>query len=352
MTRYSLRCFQSQRSRKCSLAVFLAASALLAFGCASTSSSFPPGCLPIGDTCIDPIRLNMPPLIDHAVLRLAVLPLSENGVPAEIKSTAGQTAISMKKSFPRLEIVERSRIDIAMRELEFQASGRVRDDNFVGVGRMLGADHVFVYEITSALDRDLQAVQRTGGSALASCSGKLIHVQTGTVVFQEAFELGAILPPPLPGKHYTYSNIGERLKLDAMRWAIQTLFAQLVEALVPSPIGAMLSAIQDSNRVTVFAVMFVGPAYNAGLRQGDIITAVDGIPVHGVGDPVLRDLDMIPRELVHMTIEREGREQTLAVRPVRRNRTEKSFRPLTEQEELEFRRRLEKERASSPPAKP
>jgi S1-C subfamily serine protease len=86
-------------------------------------------------------------------------------------------------------------------------------------------------------------------------------------------------------------------------------------ALLPSSDGSFVSSEQGSNRVKVDFVLINSPAYNAGLQQGDIITAVDGIPVRGIGDRALRDLDIAPRELFHYTIERQGQEQTLAVRP-------------------------------------
>jgi C-terminal processing protease CtpA/Prc len=68
--------------------------------------------------------------------------------------------------------------------------------------------------------------------------------------------------------------------------------------------------------------MIGGPAHDAGLQGGDLIIAIDGILVRGIGDRVLQDLELIPRELVHMTIQRKGQEQTLAVRPLKRQSTE------------------------------
>ena len=320
MTRYFRRCFQSQRTLGSFLVAFLPALVLLVSGCASSpSSSCPPDLEPRGVVCRYPIRGSMPPLIDYAVLHLAVFPLSENGMPEQIKSTAGEAAIELKKSLPRLQIVERSRIDLALRELEFQASGRVRDDNFVGVGRMLGADHLFIYQVTVDRDSDLQAFRRTGGFIHATSSGKMIHVQTGAVVFQQMVEASAILPPPPPGLWWMNP---EGLKLDTMIEAIITLFAHLETALLPAPIGAMWYSDQGSNRVKVHCVMNGGPAHDADLQRGDLIIAIDGIPVRGVGDRVLQDLQLIPRDLVSMTIERNGQEQTLTVRPLKRQSNE------------------------------
>jgi hypothetical protein len=285
------------------------------FGAASPSSSCPPDLEPRGVLCRYPIHGAMPPLIDHAILRLAVFPLSENGVPEQIKSTAGEAAIELKKSLPRLQVVERSNIDLALRELQFQASGKVRDDNFVGVGRMLGADHLFIYQVTVDHDGDIEALRRRGGLIRATSSGKLIHVQTGAVVFQQMVEMSAILPPPRPGLWWMDT---EGLKLGTMVEALITLFAHLETALLPAPIGAMWFTDVGSNRVKAHCVMHGGPAHDAGIQRGDLIIAIDGIPVRGVGDRVLLDLQLIPRDLVSMTVERNGQEQTLIVRPLKR----------------------------------
>jgi len=372
MTFYFPRCFQSQNTRKCSLAVFFAASVLLAFGCASTSFQNHPGCEPLTDViqsgpgkpydlrveglrCLNPLLAYMPPLINHEVLRLAVIPSNDTvvqGLPQplqeEIRAFVEMQAQDLKASFPRLEIVERARIDSVIRELKFQASGLVKDDNFVGVGRMLGADHLLIYHARVGVDRESEAFIRAGGHLRATVYGKVIHVQTGAVVFQQTSERSVYYRTP-PNVGMTVTMPSDYLRVSLVKDTLPGLFFALYAASVPSPDGSFVTKEKDSDRVIVDFVLIGGPAYNAGLRQGDIITAVDGIPVRA-GDPVLRDLDMIPRELYHLTIQREGREQTLAVRPVRRNSIGKSL--LTEREELEFLRRLEKERASSPPAKP
>jgi len=119
----------------------------------------------------------------------------------------------------------------------------------------------------------------------------------------------------------------EGLKRVTALLALTGLLESLDEALLPSPTGIIWGDDPGGNRVKVLEVLTYSPAYNAGLQRGDIIIAIDGIPVHRGGDKVMQDLEMIPRELVHITIERKGQEQTFAVRPLKRNSMEATSSP-------------------------
>ena len=293
--------------------------------------------MPFGDyqimSCFFPISAVMPPPIDQPVLRLAVIPMSKNdaqGLPQslreEINTEMESATYNLKHFFPHLEIVERTRIDVAIKELEFQGSGLVRDDNFIGVGRMLGADHVLIYQVTANSDADIKYIQRRGGFLRGIASGKLIRVQTGTAVFQQAAQQQSFVRPSDIGTEWVVAGI-EGLKRATALLALNGLVQSLAEALMPSPTGILWDAERGGNRVKVLEVLSYSPADNAGIQRGDFIIAIDGIPVRGMGDRVLQDLEMTPRELVHITIQRNGREQTLALRPLKRNSLEKSSSP-------------------------
>ncbi len=285
------------------------------FGSAATATasfSCSPGLEQAGVLCREPIRASMPPLIDHAVLRLAVFPSDEKEIPEKINLIAEEAAVEMKRYFPRLQIVER-------RYLELQVMAMMRDENFSGAGRMLGVDHFFAYKAVGSIDDDVQVFQQAGGTLRARSSGKMINVQTGTVVFQQTVEMTAVLIPPPPGRWWSSP---ESIKLDLMKEVIVTLFAHLEAALLPAPIGAMWVADKGHNMVKAHCVMYGGPAHDAGLQRGDQLVAIDGVLVHGVGDRVLQDSQLFSRDLVSMTIKRNGQEQTLVVRPLKRQSSE------------------------------
>jgi len=55
----------------------------------------------------------------------------------------------LKRHYPSLTIVERSQIRDLQKELAFQHSGRVRDEEVVRAGRMMGVDYVGIYHLDS-----------------------------------------------------------------------------------------------------------------------------------------------------------------------------------------------------------
>ena len=321
----------------------LAALALVLSGCVSYPRySLPPGCNPhdgaFGDhpdaICFFPASVFMPSLIDHPVLRLAVIPMDKNdllGLPQsvreEISSLMESATHSLKNSFPRLEIVERAHIDVAIKELAFQGRGLVRDDSFVGAGHMLGADHVLVYRVAVNLDGGMPHIQRRGGAIRGIASGKLIRVQTGTVDFQQTARREAFVGQLDSGAEWTRATI-EGIERATVLGALDSVVDSLNEAMLPSPIGIFWDTDPGDSRVKVTEIFLGGPASNAGIRRGDFIIAVDGIPVRSsIDDRVLEDLEITPRELVQITIQRNGQEQTFAVRPLKPSSIKKSLSP-------------------------
>ena len=241
----------------------------------------------------------------------------------EIRGIAEASAFDLKKSLPRLEIVERTRIDAAIQELMFQASGSVRDDNFLSVGRMLGADHLLIYEVTANSDEELEALRAVTGDVRAVANGKVIRVETGTVIFQQM--IGQSVRLNYDSSLYKPWNLPQLQgwRGQTARSAMSQLFMTLLTAQLPFPTGMVWGPEKDGTGVRVTYVIDLSPSQHAGIREGDLITAIDGNPVRW-GDRILYDIEMIPRELAQFTIQRNGQEQTFVVRPPMRNSIEKS----------------------------
>jgi serine protease Do len=83
----------------------------------------------------------------------------------------------------------------------------------------------------------------------------------------------------------------------------------IVQEVTPSVARGL--ALSTERGVLVSDVAPDGPAARAGLRRGDVITAVDGKPVDSVGH--FRNLvaSTAPGATMHLTVARDGREQTL-----------------------------------------
>ena len=90
----------------------------------------------------------------------------------------------LKLYYPSLTIVERSQIRDLQKELAFQHSGRVRDEDVVRVGRMMGVDLVGIYHldaVESVFSRfDSRAYIETWPVLVLF---KIVRVESGEVVF-------------------------------------------------------------------------------------------------------------------------------------------------------------------------
>ncbi|MDK2743220.1 MAG: PDZ domain-containing protein [Nitrospira sp. BO4] len=279
----------------------------------------------------------MPVLIEKPSLRLAIIPLQpvndSHGLPSDFYSEANTRVEgyihSLRNSFPELHVIERSQIELALRELVFQARGHVREDNHVEIGRMLGADHLFVYQASGNWDGDLETMRRYGGLISGTASGKLIDVGTGVVVFQQTAKQNLFVRKPDSNNAWTPHPLIKN-KEWAAHMALRAVIESMGVALLPSPIGISWENAQASTKVKVATVFVNGPGHQAGIRSGDWITMVDGVPVHSTADPALRDIEFTSRKLVSITVERDGRESTVVVRPAQRHVSSAPFRAPSE----------------------
>jgi len=71
---------------------------------------------------------------------------------------------------------------------------------------------------------------------------------------------------------------------------------------------------EHARGVEVVGVLRRGPADLGGLRPGDMVLSIDGLPVTDTPDLINRIAAMAPGRAVALTLEREGRQQALSVR--------------------------------------
>lgn len=90
------------------------------------------------------LHVSMPPLIRKQVKRLAILHPTMSQAPCvsrqfekTMTEQLEQTVFGISRFRPPIELVERRNLDVALNELQIQASGLVRDSDFVGIGRMM-----------------------------------------------------------------------------------------------------------------------------------------------------------------------------------------------------------------------
>jgi putative serine protease PepD len=198
-----------------------------------------------------------------------------------------------------------------VRPLELADSDRVQvGDSAVAIGYPLGLDRTATAGIVSGLEREIQApngfaIDRViqtdapinpgnSGGPLLDASGRVIGVnsQIATAGSQGSVGIGFAVP----------SNTVREVLPQLERGATPQ-HAYLGLSTAPAPGGG----------AQVGEATVGGPAAAAGLRAGDVVTAVDGQAVQGPDDVAAAIDDAAPGDRVAVTFTRAGAEQTVEV---------------------------------------
>jgi putative serine protease PepD len=217
-----------------------------------------------------------------------------------------------------------------LKVIAFGSSNSVQvGEPVVAIGAPLGLSGTVTSGIVSALDRTVEvpcendssalltsAVQTdaainpgNSGGALVNCAGQLVGVPTA----------GATVPTADGGSSAGNIGIGFAIPADIAK----SISTELIEhgrathsffglQTVPVPEAAAAQA-GVSGGLFVAGVVAGGPAATAGLRQGDVITSIDGSPA--VGNVQIQELTLTksPGDKVTMDYVRDGHSGTVTV---------------------------------------
>jgi len=207
-----------------------------------------------------------------------------------------------------------------------RASDLLVGQQVYAIGNPFGLDHTLTTGVISALGREIDSVARTpirdviqtdaainpgnSGGPLLDSSGRLIGVNT------------AIYSPS-----GAYAGIGFAIPVDTVQWVVPDLI-QHGRVMRPS-LGVQVANSQVASQLRIVGALILNVtpgsgAERAGLRPtmrdergrlilGDVITAIDGEPVHNSGDLLLLLEQREPGDRVRLTILRHGKEQDVRV---------------------------------------
>jgi putative serine protease PepD len=192
----------------------------------------------------------------------------------------------------------------------------------VALGAPLGLSSTVTSGIVSALDRSVNVPADNGrtallvaaiqtdaainpgnsGGALVDCAGKLVGIPTA----------GATVPNPQGGTSAGNIGIGFAIPSDSARTLSDELIAN--GAVTHASFGLAVASIsQPAAGLLVLAPSPGGPSDAAGIRAGDIITAVNGQRVQGAEQLQALTLTRRPGDVVDVTFQRAGAEHTAPV---------------------------------------
>lgn len=224
-------------------------------------------------------------------------------IPAEVVGTDPETDLAVLKvnleGLPVAPVNEDSAIHVG--------------DVVLAIGNSFGLSHTVTMGIVSATGRnDLRSVlyedfiqtdaainAGNSGGALINASGDLIGINTlkSTMKLRDqvAQNIGFAIPMTL-----ARDVMDQIIEYGTVRrgW-LGAVFSDLRRTLLPDG-----SAVQ--NGVSISRVQQGGPAWNAGIRQGDLITTMDGEPVSDASRFLLAISQREPGSQVELEVVRQG----------------------------------------------
>ncbi|TIN91691.1 MAG: trypsin-like serine protease [Mesorhizobium sp.] len=194
----------------------------------------------------------------------------------------------------------------------------------IAIGNPLGFEWTVTSGVVSALGRSMRAstgrliddVIQTdaalnpgnSGGPLVSSAGEVIGVNTAMIHGAQGIAFAV-------ASNTARFVISEIIRFGRVRRAFIGISADTVN--LPRR-AALLSQVSSKTAVRLRSIEKDGPAARAGLKEGDIIAAIDGRPVTGVDDLVrMLDAERIGRETLCTVVRRTGISQ-VTVTPVAR----------------------------------
>ncbi len=241
------------------------------------------------------IPVFMPPTISPLPQRLAVLPVTGT-TDDRVISWLDLTLNFLRTRHRELVLVEREDLRTVIDEVGIQYTGRVDEDTTIRVGKLVGADSLLSYRL---------AISGTGEPMSASFELRLLTVERGITVFRQIAS-STISPSATEvamGRLYESYPIVRRLVVEE---AAAYGLAALAAAFGDNPLGVVADYSWPGEGVKLLGLLQGGPAFQAGLKPGDQILALNGQPLGSWTDPISLPL--------RVTVERDGVRLEMSVR--------------------------------------
>ena len=193
----------------------------------------------------------------------------------------------------------------------------------VAIGSPLGLDHTVTAGIVSAKGRNIQSgsyddylqtdasINRgNSGGPLLNMKGEVIGINTA--IAQRAQGIGFAIPSTLAQRIIGNLKDYKGVRRGWLGVTIQNIDEATAKAL----------ALKDSRGALVNSVLEGQPAALAGIRDGDVILAVNGQAVEDTGQ-LLRAVELLtPGSKAEITVWRDGKEEKISLTVAERDRTQ------------------------------
>ncbi|WP_027368396.1 DegQ family serine endoprotease [Desulfocurvibacter africanus] len=231
--------------------------------------------------------------------------------PAKVIGTDPETDLALIKIEPKTRLVP----------LEFGNSEQAKVGEWVlAVGNPFGLDHSVTAGIISAKGRvigagpydnfiqtDASINPGNSGGPLINMAGKVIGINTAIVATGQG--IGFAVPSDIAKSVIQQLREHGEVRRGLLGVAIQDMDANTAKAL----------GLKEAQGALVASVSPGSPAAEAGIRQGDVITRVNGQPVEDSRTLTMRIGAMPPGERVKLTVWRGGKQKEYTVKLAKRS---------------------------------
>jgi TolB-like protein len=121
--------------------------------------------------------------------RIAILPLeTDSYLSTAGNQLADEIVLNLIKNAPELDIVERSRVDVVMREQDLARSGYISPESAIALGRMLGVRAVLAGSVSLSIGDIAPTPLSAQRVATGAATVRLIDTETGKIVWGDRQE--------------------------------------------------------------------------------------------------------------------------------------------------------------------
>ena len=263
----------------------------------------------------------LPSEIKIPISSIAVIPSGPPSVLPLIEPAVQQELFNLKKLYKRLRIVDRANLQQILNEQSLQAGGLIDIATGVRIGKIAGVQSILNYQIQTASDEELNAIQERGGTISSSISAKLILVETGEVLFQTTTYNHRQVDPPQNYGRDKWSE-GKLWRIQSVENAGQQAIADFEIALLWGNIGWYVTDMPSGRTGAWIRRVYPGGRANlAGIQTNDVIYKIEtpGLPSPQIGYWIveskesLLDKIYLPTDEFIITLNRKGKSKKIKV---------------------------------------
>jgi putative serine protease PepD len=201
-----------------------------------------------------------------------------------------------------------------IRPLELADSGAVQvGDSAIAIGYPLGLDRTATAGIVSGLERSIESPNGFSIDKVIQTDAPVNPGNSGGPLLNAKGQVIGVNSQIATAAGGGEGNIGISFAIPAS--TVKQVLPDLENGTAPKHpyLGLQTSDTPNDNGAQIRETTAGGPSERAGLQPGDIVTKVDGKTIGGADDVAQSIADKQPGDKVQVTVQRNGRDQTVDV---------------------------------------